>query len=1122
MAGNTSIPSLSSYATALVILPPPHIQQRINAFRTGNDKSFPRWTAHLTLLFPFVQPELLPRASSLIREDLSKENIPPFSIKLDKVSRFKQREYDTVYLGVSEDGNLRHVYDTLAKVFNYTGRPAVPHLTLGQAQHWDNSLTFLHEKGSMLIQDGIEWEMCSVVILRKSAADDGKMEIYDEIPFSLNAPPFLPVAITGLLPTAYHFQSSNWSPSKPLPQRPSGLHIATFNILHDPNHSLNDRFPRLLSTILGVQPIPDILCLQEVTDEALRRLLSVPIIQSTWRWCTHDPCNVLPDERNIVVLAREDFGFTWEPVKLRKHKPAALISLPNEDHSPLIIAVVHLTAGLQAIHHQTKLEELNSLIAVLQQRFHDSPWIMAGDFNLATSQSVPSAISDIFQDAWLHIHLFEDGGATYDPRANPLATLTMKKDSSPQRYDRIWVRHEKDLSVTSVDIFGKDDSGSDHNGVAAHISFGTAEIMTTDTSSVAPVTEQVALSNGDDEQLEQFIRREGGFPTISQSESRSNVVSALQKIFAIAPPTTKTGKEEDAGFTKLHSVVRFQFVPVGSYGLQVDTQDSDVDILVVGNISPKSFWSLARTRLRRSTSRLLTGNPSDKTDLPEVLLRRFIKDASVPMMELTIGTVHVDMQYCSAAKVLEVWGQLKVLPSNDSVFLLPASSLRTLNAYRVQLALLRVLPISSLAAFRLAYRALKIHCVSEGIFSSRLGYLGGIHLTLLLTRVVLQCSPGSSASQFIRAFFSTYAEWDWAQHAVTVPGLTNSTSYSRATGREPMVILSTEKPTQNVVQNANQHTLRVIVASFKRAHSELSAGRSWEDVCATGGICGYTFKRALQRHNCFIKIDLSIWNSSTVEARAWVSYVQSRLPHLLVLLQSSLPHCYARLWPNRFVDANDPGDLATGLRSFYFAGFDSLTSSNKSKVQAIVFAFEDELQRDQRYYDPSNMFVSVSLVDSTHLPSNITLPPEWVDGDIDPDDESPDDAEIDPLDDPDAEEAFTFLSSTQARKNRPPALRGSDTPHIPAAKLRTSSDIYNRIMWDRELNAEDYVIGYEDRFSGLMETPLLNWKRDVVDEEFVPFHRVMHFRRRSDGLLVWDRKNKIDLIFGSGIGQQAP
>jgi uncharacterized protein (UPF0248 family) len=78
-------------------------------------------------------------------------------------------------------------------------------------------------------------------------------------------------------------------------------------------------------------------------------------------------------------------------------------------------------------------------------------------------------------------------------------------------------------------------------------------------------------------------------------------------------------------------------------------------------------------------------------------------------------------------------------------------------------------------------------------------------------------------------------------------------------------------------------------------------------------------------------------------------------------------------------------------------------------------------------------------------------------------------------------------------------------------------------MWDPSLNSSDYVIGYEDRFKGVKETPLGTWKREVEDEAFVstilntmimavvltdtqiPFHRVVYFRRKSDNVLVWDR-----------------
>ncbi|KAI9218925.1 hypothetical protein BC828DRAFT_349906 [Blastocladiella britannica] len=82
-------------------------------------------------------------------------------------------------------------------------------------------------------------------------------------------------------------------------------------------------------------------------------------------------------------------------------------------------------------------------------------------------------------------------------------------------------------------------------------------------------------------------------------------------------------------------------------------------------------------------------------------------------------------------------------------------------------------------------------------------------------------------------------------------------------------------------------------------------------------------------------------------------------------------------------------------------------------------------------------------------------------------------------------------------------------------KLRSSKDIMNRLLWDKAAyDPNDYVVGYLDRFDGIMERALLAFKPDdESDPDWVPMHRIVHFRRVSDNVKVWDRKNKIDLVF---------
>jgi len=89
--------------------------------------------------------------------------------------------------------------------------------------------------------------------------------------------------------------------------------------------------------------------------------------------------------------------------------------------------------------------------------------------------------------------------------------------------------------------------------------------------------------------------------------------------------------------------------------------------------------------------------------------------------------------------------------------------------------------------------------------------------------------------------------------------------------------------------------------------------------------------------------------------------------------------------------------------------------------------------------------------------------------------------------------------------------------------LRPAQDIISRIKWDPTLSVDDFLIGYEDRFLGVKETELMKWKSEQTDEEFIPMHRIVWIRRKRvvEGVdeKVWDRRRKVDLIFGSGNGR---
>lgn len=117
-------------------------------------------------------------------------------------------------------------------------------------------------------------------------------------------------------------------------------------------------------------------------------------------------------------------------------------------------------------------------------------------------------------------------------------------------------------------------------------------------------------------------------------------------------------------------------------------------------------------------------------------------------------------------------------------------------------------------------------------------------------------------------------------------------------------------------------------------------------------------------------------------------------------------------------------------------------------------------------------------------------------------------------------------------------------------KLRTSKDVYNRLIWDsrsvvlkasknsaeysKEIDTNSVYIGYKDRFLGMCELPF----HDYEPGGDIPFHRVYYFRTGgppvlpfvgkdgevkvrednipTDAVFVWDRESRTDLIFNSG------
>eukprot|EP01115_Flamella_aegyptia_P013006 TRINITY_DN66_c0_g1_i1.p1 TRINITY_DN66_c0_g1~~TRINITY_DN66_c0_g1_i1.p1 ORF type:complete len:174 (-),score=42.99 TRINITY_DN66_c0_g1_i1:17-538(-) len=99
--------------------------------------------------------------------------------------------------------------------------------------------------------------------------------------------------------------------------------------------------------------------------------------------------------------------------------------------------------------------------------------------------------------------------------------------------------------------------------------------------------------------------------------------------------------------------------------------------------------------------------------------------------------------------------------------------------------------------------------------------------------------------------------------------------------------------------------------------------------------------------------------------------------------------------------------------------------------------------------------------------------------------------------------------STKPKKPKAkPVDESVDTEKKPRS---TIEDVMKRIKWDKAYDQDEVIIGYEDRFTGIMETPFSRFDRDVTSETFIPSHRIVYFKAGNQ--IIWDKRDKTDLVF---------
>ncbi|XP_029441093.1 leukocyte receptor cluster member 9 [Rhinatrema bivittatum] len=111
-------------------------------------------------------------------------------------------------------------------------------------------------------------------------------------------------------------------------------------------------------------------------------------------------------------------------------------------------------------------------------------------------------------------------------------------------------------------------------------------------------------------------------------------------------------------------------------------------------------------------------------------------------------------------------------------------------------------------------------------------------------------------------------------------------------------------------------------------------------------------------------------------------------------------------------------------------------------------------------------------------------------------------------------------SQENTRPLPPKSLKeeGASEPCRKKPPMKTAEDVISRIQWDEHLPKDCFVVGYLDRFLGIIEKPFaaFSWE-DLASVGYdvlaIPKHRIQYFKYRD--LIVWDKSTRTDNVFGS-------
>ncbi|TPX52898.1 hypothetical protein CcCBS67573_g09785 [Chytriomyces confervae] len=361
------------------------------------------------------------------------------------------------------------------------------------------------------------------------------------------------------------------------------------------------------------------------------------------------------------------------------------------------------------------------------------------------------------------------------------------------------------------------------------------------------------------------------------------------------------------------------------------------------------------------------------------------------------------------------------------------------------------------SAFRLAARVLKVWARVKGMDLVKLGFPPSHALVVLLAGLFKRgdVSGTVTAGGLVAKFFRVWSAHDW-----DVPVEWDSKARGTSAHREERDRMTVVAPSGsiNICRNVVTSSRNVWVHELKRGYDLVC------EVEAQGSELGEDFLEKLcqeypilERHSSFIHIQTS--GISFQQLQKLKATVERQFITLLIHIHQRCPSIAVRPWSQWLVQPeNDPETTANFILGLSKGGTSSTSPSEQKSALAmldnLLVNFEAQVMAEEF---PVGMWVQALRVGKAGV-ANLVPAPVY-------------DPTSAPVEMPHPEPA----APQRVFERDVAAAAGISSKISSKSKLRSSEDVFNRIVWDNRFDPDTFVIGYMDRFTGIQGIPFTDF-----------------------------------------------